>query len=133
MRTNRFTVASPRTLVEFTRSALGFSFPVFCVTGVAVIGLQTCCHHPYRWKSANLSFIIWSIAKTQQVIYIIGTQSQYKTKRQMPTYTMRDKFHAFMSRNGEHSYETVLIKRLHMKSQNNVLTPLCCRSGSESS
>ena len=36
---------SPRMLAEFARSACCFSIPVFGVTGVTVIWLQTCSHH----------------------------------------------------------------------------------------
>lgn len=57
---------SPRVLAEFARSACCVSFPVFGVTGVTVIWLQTCCHHPYRGESGlDLSpFIIWLMAKS---------------------------------------------------------------------
>ena len=62
-----FAAGSPRILAEFARSARRFSFPVFGVTGVAVIWLQTRCHQPHRDRGESrldLSpFIIWFMAK----------------------------------------------------------------------
>lgn len=51
-RSHRSPSGSPRMLAEFARSTRYVSLPVFGVTGVTVIWLQTCCHHPYRGESA---------------------------------------------------------------------------------
>lgn len=66
LRSDRSSAASPRMLAEFARSACCFSIPVFGVTGVTVIWLQTRSHHPYRGESGlDLSpFIIWQMTKS---------------------------------------------------------------------
>lgn len=50
---------SPQVLAEFARSARCVSFPVFRVSGVTVISLQTCCHHPYRGS------LVWIFHRSQ--------------------------------------------------------------------
>lgn len=69
-RTDGLLADSPRMLAEFTRSACCFLIPVFGVTWVAIIWLQTRSHHPHRGESAlDLSpFIICQMTRSTSQI-----------------------------------------------------------------
>lgn len=69
-RTDGLLADSPRVLAEFTRSACCFLIPVFGVTWVAIIWLQTRSHHPHNGESAlDLSpFIICQMTRSTSQI-----------------------------------------------------------------
>lgn len=83
---------SPRMLAEFAKSSRSRLIPVFGVTWVAIIWLQTRSHHPYRGESAlDLSpFIIWQMTRSTSHIDLVshancwqltvGSQSKCVTK-----------------------------------------------------